>query len=156
MKRLGFITGLVLTMVFARTVSSEALPPTAVTPAMKQQEQRLATLLAQSTLVVLITPKLTDALADNMVTLATRKKKITVIFPKGGASSTSINRMKTAGVKVGLAPTTFKESALASPTFLATGGILQGKRGANIISDGLVGQEMLMSIGPMLERVKWY
>lgn len=156
MKRLGFATGMLLTVIFARTVSSEALPPTAVSPAMTQQEQRLASLLAKTNMLVLITPKLTDALAGNMVTLASRKKKVTVVIPSGGASTTSINRMKTAGVKIGLAPTPFKESALATHTFIATGGILQGKRGVNIITDGLVGEEMLMSIKPLLDRVRWY
>lgn len=155
MKRYGFIAGMIIAPWVMQTVSGEALPPNPVTAAMVSQEQQLAGLLVQAKTAFLITPRLTDALAGNFAELARRKVSVTVITVKGGVSTKALNTLKSAGVRVGYAPAKFQESAIAATGFIATGGILQGKRGANIIKDRLVADEMIGTFKRMSEHAAW-
>lgn len=155
MKRLGFICGLLAAPFLTHTVSGEALPPIPVTAAMIAQEKTLAQQLAAANTAFLVTPRLTDNLAASFATLAKRNISVTVITVRSGISQKAVMTLKKSGARVGFAPRTFNESALAATGFIATGGILQGKRGANIINDKLVADEMIGTFKDLGKRVSW-
>lgn len=151
----GFSIGIITAGLLSSTVNGEAMAPNAVTAEMVAQEKQMATLLLEAKEAVVVTPKLTDALAKSFAELAARKINIQIAVGPNGVSAASIDLLKKNGAKIGVAPSKFNESAVAATGFVATGGILEGKRGARIIKDRQVAAEMIGSFKALLKYVTW-